>query len=187
KHMTLQDRANTLFKQIYESKILKGYNVEATVSASLYIACREDNVPRSFKEICAVSQTSVKEIGRHYRIILNNLKTCVGLISTGDFMSRFCRTLSLPGTVQEAAKRIADKAKELGLISARNPVSVAAAAIYMASYLSDNKRTVKEICDVAGCAECTLKETYKSLYPRASELIPSNFRFITPVDCLPTH
>lgn len=65
------------------------------------------------------------------------------LITTGDFMSRFCSNLGLPKQVQMAATHIARKAVELDLVPGRSPISVAAAAIYMASQASAEKRTQK--------------------------------------------
>ncbi|KAJ8300570.1 hypothetical protein KUTeg_022089 [Tegillarca granosa] len=110
------DRANTLFKQVNDGKALKGRSNDAIASACMYIACRQEGVPRTFKEICAVSKISKKEIGRVFKLILKTLETSVELITTGDFMSRFCSTLSLPNSVQKAATHIARKAVDLDLV-----------------------------------------------------------------------
>lgn len=58
-------------------------------------------------------------------------------------MSRFCSNLGLPKQVQMAATYIARKAVELDLVPGRSPISVAAAAIYMASQASAEKKTQK--------------------------------------------
>lgn len=54
---------------------------------------RQEGVPRTFKEICAVSKISKKEIGRCFKLILKALETSVDIITTADFMSRFCSNL----------------------------------------------------------------------------------------------
>ena len=114
----------------------QGRSNDAIASACLYIACRQEAVPRSFKEICAISKISKKEIGRCFKLILKALETSVDLITTGDFMPRFCSNLELPNHVQQAATYIARKAVEMDLVPGRSPISVAAAAIYMASQVS---------------------------------------------------
>lgn len=207
---TIVDRANTLFKQVHDGKNLKGRANDAIASACLYIACRQEGVPRTFKEICAVSKISKKEIGRCFKLILKALETSVDLITTGDFMSRFCSNLGLPNMVQRAATHIARKAVEIDIVPGRSPISVAAAAIYMASqvrgimmtlhsaikqalfYLlfyptqaSEDKRSQKEIGDIAGVADVTIRQSYKLMYPHASKLFPEDFRFATPIDQLP--
>ena len=71
-------------------------------------------------------------------------------------MSRFCGTLSLPRDVQKAATHIAKNAVDLDIVPGRSPISVAAAAIYMASQASDDKRPQREIADIAGNPLSTL-------------------------------
>jgi transcription initiation factor TFIIIB Brf1 subunit/transcription initiation factor TFIIB len=79
-----------------DSKALKGKNHEAVTAAALYIACRKENVPRTFKEICALGRASKKDIGRCYKLIvsnsmsLNNLQTVSGV----DLVVSYCDCLT---------------------------------------------------------------------------------------------
>ncbi|KAL7286103.1 hypothetical protein TKK_0019617 [Trichogramma kaykai] len=182
---TIIDRANNLFKQINDSKMLKGRSNDAIASACLYIACRQEGVPRTFKEICAVSKLSKKEIGRCFKLILKALATKVDLITTEDFMSRFCSNLGLPNIVQRAATNIARKAVEFDIVPGRSPISVTAAAIFMASQASDDKKSYKDIGDIAGVADVTIRQAYKLMLPHAPNLFPPDFKFATPIDQLP--
>jgi len=47
------------------------------------------------------------------------------------------------------------------------------------------KRSQKEIGDVAGVADVTIRQSYKLMYPRAEDLFPTDFVFFTPIDQLP--
>ena len=76
---------------------------------------RRECLCRTFKEIVAVSTVSKKEIGRCFKLILKAHDTSVELITTGDFMSRFCGTLSLARHVQRAATTIAKRAVDLDI------------------------------------------------------------------------
>ncbi|CAH1785416.1 unnamed protein product [Owenia fusiformis] len=185
-HMIV-DRANTLFKQVQDTKSLKGRSNDAIASACMYIACRQEGVPRTFKEICAVSKISKKEIGRVFKLILKTLETNVDLITTGDFMSRFCSNLGLSNKIQRCATYIAKKGVDLDLVSGRSPISIAAAAIYMASQASNDKKDQKEIGDIAGVAEGTIRQSYKLLYPRRADLFPDDFVFAVRPENLPTN
>ena len=182
---TITDRANVLFKMVYEGRNLKGRSNSAIAAACLYIACRQDGVPRTFKEIVAVSAVSKKEIGRVFKLILKAHDTNVELITTGDFMSRFCGTLSLARPIQKAATCIAQRAVDLDIVPGRSPISVTAAAIYMASQASRDKRTQKEIADIAGVADVTIRQSYKLMLARAKDLFPADFNFVTPIENLP--
>jgi transcription initiation factor TFIIB len=175
-----------LFKKVHDGKNLRGRSNDAIASASLYIACRQEGVPRTFKEIVAVSTVSKKEIGRCFKLILKAHDTNVEIITTGDFMNRFCGTLGLSRDIQRAATGIAKKAVDLDLVPGRSPISVAAAAIYMATQASSDKKSQREISDIAGVAEVTIKQSYKLMLPRAAELFPENFELAIPIEQLPT-
>lgn len=182
---TIVDRANSLFKQVHDGKALKGRSNDAISSACLYIACRQEGVPRTFKEICAISKVSKKEIGRCFKLILKALETNVETITTGDFMSRFCSNLGLSSFVRVAATHIAKTAVAMDVVPGRSPISIAAAAIYMASQASDEKKTQREISDIAGAADATIRQAYKLMLPHAKELFPKDFKFVTPIEELP--
>ncbi|ODM92775.1 Transcription initiation factor IIB, partial [Orchesella cincta] len=157
----------------------------AISSACLCIASRQEGVPRTFKEVSAVSQTSKKEIGRVFKLVQAALDISVEAIKTGDVMSRFCSHLGLPNSVMKAATAIAKTAEELGIVTGRSPLSVAAAAIYMASQASKCKRSQKDIGDVAGVVVVTVRHVYQLMYPRAVKLFPKDFVFFTPINKLP--
>lgn len=68
---TTVDLANSLFKQVLN---VKGHSAHAKASACLYIACRHKGLPRTFKEICAVSSgTDKKKIGRCFKLMIKAL------------------------------------------------------------------------------------------------------------------
>ncbi len=89
--------------------------------------------------------------------------------------------------VDKAATHIAQRAAELDIVPGRSPMSVAAAAIYMASQaLKDKvKKTPKEIGAVAGVVAVTIRESYKLMRSRAYDLFPEDFEFTSPIAYLP--
>jgi hypothetical protein len=50
---------------------------------------------------------------------------------------------------------------------------------------SEDKRSQKEIGDIAGVADVTIRQSYKLMYPHAAKLFPEDFKFATPIDQLP--
>ncbi|XP_065576627.1 transcription initiation factor IIB-like [Artemia franciscana] len=182
---TIVDEAGSLFKRFHGGKSLKGRSNNAIASACLFIAFRQEGNPRTFKELCAVSSVSVKEIKREFKLILSNLSITLNLITPGDFIARFCNNLGLPYSVQRSAHHIAEKAMELDIVPGRSPISVAAAAIYMASQASENRCSQKDIGEVAGTAEATIRQAYRLMLPSASLLFPADFKFAIPIKDLP--
>ena len=61
---------------------------------------------------------------------------------------------------------ILKQAADRELTSGRGPTGVAAAAIYIASILSGERRTQREVAEVAGVTEVTIRNRYKELAER---------------------
>lgn len=169
------DRANTLFKKMTDTKALRGRSTEANCAACLYIACSQEGAARTFKEICAVCTVSKKQIGKSFKLILRALNTSVDIIKTGDFMSRFCSNLELSHKAQLVATHVARQSVDLDIVTGRVPVTVAAAAIHLTCLALGIEKSAKEIGDVAGVAEATIKSTIRTMIPAKDKLFPPDF------------
>ncbi|XP_050258257.1 transcription initiation factor IIB-2-like [Quercus robur] len=177
---TIKDRASEIYKKVEDQKPLRGRNQEAIVAACLYIACRQENKPRTVKEICSVvNGATQKEIGRAREFILKHLElelgqsVEMGTIHAVDYMRRFCSNLGMTNQEVKAAQEIVQKSEELDI--RRSPISIAAAVIYIVTQLSNEKKALKDISLATRVAEGTIKNSYKDLYPHISRLIPSWF------------
>ena len=104
-----------------------------------------------------------KEIGRTYRFMTRELKLKLMPTRPQDYISRFCSELKLSGEVQTKAMEILKDASEKELTSGRGPTGVAAASIYIASILCNERRTQREVADIAGVTEVTIRNRYKEL------------------------
>ena len=71
--------------------------------------------------------------------------------------------LELPGDVENTAINILNQAIAAELTSGRGPTGVAAAAIYIASVVHDQRKTQKTIADTVGVTEVTIRNRYKEL------------------------
>ncbi len=64
---------------------------------------------------------------------------------------------------QNDAIKILKKAELSELTSGRGPAGIAAAALYLAALLNNEKKTQREVADVAGVTEVTIRNRYKEL------------------------
>jgi len=185
------DPANILYKKVKNAKLLRGRSNDAISSACLYIVCRQEGVPRTFKEIVATSTVGKKEIARCFKLILNGeIVSKLDVTTSDDYMNRFCSNLGLDRKIQCVSRRIAERAFDLDLVPGRVPISVAAAAIYMASQTSIDKKSLRAISEITGVAESTIKNSYRLMRQRATELFPENFSgsfYATSIEQLPHH
>ena len=61
--------------------------------------------------------------------------------------------------------------EDVGSLAGRSPISVAAACIYMASHLLGVGKSAKDISNVAGVSDGTIRTAYKLIYPEREKLI----------------
>ncbi len=159
----VRESAALIYRGAVNKNLIRGRSIEGVVAASIYAACRQCNVPRTLDEISAASRVNRKEIGRTYRFMARELQMKLNPTSPQDYISRFCSELKLSGETQSRTLEILKEADERELISGRGPTGVAAAAIYIASILTGERRTQREVADVAGVTEVTIRNRYKEL------------------------
>jgi transcription initiation factor TFIIB len=163
---SLIEAAALLYRKTVKKGLIRGRLIEAVVAAVLYTVCRTYNVPRTLNEMAEASGLTKKEIGRTYRFLVRELKLEVPLTNPIYYIPRFASELNLSGEVQEEGRKILEKAIGNGLISGRGPTGVAAAAVYIASLLKGERRTQKEVANVAGVTEVTIRNRYRELKKR---------------------
>ncbi|MEK6934210.1 MAG: TFIIB-type zinc ribbon-containing protein [Nanoarchaeota archaeon] len=162
----VRDEASRVYNFVLQRGLVRGRSMESVIAACIYAACRSYNIPRTLDEIASASDVERKEIGRTYRFIVRKLKIKVTPSSPKDYISRFSSILHLSPKAQNHALKILKKADVSELTSGRGPAGVAAAALYVAALINDEKKTQREVADVAGITEVTIRNRYKELIDR---------------------
>ncbi len=159
----IRESAALMYRKAVESGLIRGRQIETVVSAVIYAICRMQGFPRTLDEIASVAEIPKREIGRSYRLLVREMELNVPLTSPKFYVPRFITALKLSGKVQKRTMKILDSAMSKGLVSGRGPMGVAAAAVYIASVLAGERRTQKEVADVAGVTEVTIRNRYREL------------------------
>ncbi len=159
----VKESAALLYRKAVKAELIRGRLIESVVAAVVYAICRMRGIPRTLDEIAKSSGTEKKEIGRAYRFVKGELGIDVPLTDPSQYVPKFSASLKLSGDVQETAVKLIRKSLKKGLISGRGPTGVAAAALYIAAAMHKEKRTQKEVADVAGVTEVTIRNRYREL------------------------
>jgi len=166
---SIKELAALLYRKLIVRRLARSRSIDAMVGASIYAACRLRNAPRSLEEIARHSRVSRKKIGQHYRLLVEKLSLKMPISDPANYVPRFVTELDLPGIVQQKVIEILERAKEnRTLVTGRDPRGLAAAAIYIASILTDHRVTQRDIAMAAGVTEVTVRNRYKELVQKLS-------------------
>ncbi|KAG6399634.1 hypothetical protein SASPL_141115 [Salvia splendens] len=178
----ISDHAFQLFRDCSSATCLRNRSVEALATAALVQAIREAQEPRTLQEISTAANLPQKEIGKYIKILGEALQLSqpINSNSISVHMPRFCTLLQLNKSAQELATHIGEVVINKCFCTRRNPISISAAAIYLACQLEDKRKTQAEICKVTGLTEVTLRKVYKELLENWDDLLPSNYNPVVP-------
>ncbi len=160
---SVREEAAVIYRKAVERGLVRGRSIESVMAAAIYAACRRLKIPRTLDEIATYTKSGRKDVARCYRLLLRELTVQVPIADPIDYVPRIGALLGLSGNVLKRAAEILRKAKEKGITAGKDPAGLAAAAIYIASLLEDERRTQKEIAQVSGVTEVTVRNRYKEL------------------------
>ncbi|TLZ56681.1 MAG: transcription initiation factor IIB [Methanobacteriota archaeon] len=157
----VKDEAGFICKKALEKGLVRGRSIEAIVAAAVYAACRIDGVPRTLDELQQVTGVRKKTIGKAYGALLRTLTLRVPPSRPSDYVSRFCSRLGLSIAVEAESQKILKELEKIDNSMSLSPSGTAAAAIYLASLASGERRPQKAIAKIAGVSEVTLRNRFQ--------------------------
>ncbi|MBE0520031.1 transcription initiation factor IIB [Candidatus Bathyarchaeota archaeon] len=160
------ETASVIYRKAVKERLIRGRSIQGVTAAAVYLACRQCKLARTLEEIAQASNVNKKEVGRSYRFLIRELDYFVPPLKPSQYITKFSNQLTMQGKVEEIAHKILATAKELKLTSGRGPTGIAAAASYIASVLTGERKTQREIAEIAQVTEVTIRNRYKELVER---------------------
>jgi transcription initiation factor TFIIB len=159
----VRETASVIYRRALDEDLLPGRSIEGVSTAALYAAARQAGTPRSLDEIATVSRVDKMELTRTYRYVVRELGLEVEPADPASYVPRFTSDLDLSEEVERRARQLLDAAREEGVLSGKSPVGLAAASVYAASLLTNEKVTQSDVSEVASISEVTIRNRYKEL------------------------
>ena len=166
----VRETASVIYRRALDENLLPGRSIEGVSTASVYAAARQAGVPRSLDEVAGVSRVEKSEIARTYRYVVRELGLEVAPADPESYVPRFASELGLSEEAENRARKLLSNAKEQGVHSGKSPVGLAAAAVYAASLLTNEKTTQAAVSEVADISEVTIRNRYHELLEAEQDL-----------------
>jgi transcription initiation factor TFIIB len=152
-----------IYRKALKKNLIRGRSIDGMIAASLYLACRKKKLPQTLKDIALVSNISSKELGRCIRIILQKLDLKVSPSDYSALVHRLGVNLRVTMKARRQAVKILNIARSKGATVGKNPMSLAAAALYISTIQTGERRTQQEIATIAKITPVTIRNRFKEL------------------------
>ena len=168
----LKEKAALVYRKALEKGLVRGRSINAITSAALYAACRESGTPRTLNDIAEASLVDKKDVARCYRLLLQELKFNMPVADSLTYVSKIAEKNRITGRTQGTAITILADAKRKRFAAGKDPMGLAAAALYIACLLNNERVTQKDIAEAAGVTEVTVRNRYKALKKQLNLVTP---------------
>jgi transcription initiation factor TFIIB len=166
------ETASVIYRKAIKKKLIRGRSIHNVTAAAIYMSCRQCGVPRTLDEIAEAANLNKKDVGRSYRFMVRELEAFVPPSTSKHYAARFSNKLIISGKAEAIAIKILETAKKMKLTSGRGPTGIAAAATYVATVLTNERKTQREVAEVANVTEVTIRNRYKELLERLQIEVP---------------
>jgi transcription initiation factor TFIIB len=157
-----------IYRRVQEAGLVRGQKINTVLCASLYVACREFEIPRTLREISLVKNEKYRETSRVYRQIVLHFGKQVPRINSFRYLKKVGKKAKLDEKNIRYALKLMKKVQDAGLSAGKEPMGIVGSALFLSLPKSDHyirKRTITQsvIADAAGVSEVTIRNMYKEI------------------------
>ncbi|SRR5581483_2022996 len=169
---SVMEKAAYVYRKAQERGLIRGRTIGSVLAASIYIASRQMGVLRTLDDISADSGIKPKEVGRSYRLLVSSLDLKVPVIDSNKYVAKVANSTNLSERTKRKALEIMAEAQSRGVSVGKDPMGIAASALYLATRFTRELRTQADIAKAAGVTEVTVRNRSKELKVRLRIKVP---------------
>lgn len=151
------EKSAYIYRKAMEKKLVRGRSIQGLVAACLYASCRNTETPRTLDDIAKGINIRRKDVARCYRLIFRELELKMPVVDPVKGVSRIASIAKLTEKSKRKAIEILEKAKKLGIVAGKDPMGIAAAALYLACIGTGEVKSQKDISIASGVTEVTIR------------------------------
>ncbi|MDH3279424.1 MAG: transcription initiation factor IIB [Nitrosopumilus sp.] len=163
------EKAAYIYRKAMEKKLVRGRSIQGLVAACLYASCRNTETPRTLDDIAKGINIRRKDVARCYRLIFRELELKMPVVDPVKGVSRIASIAELGEKSKRKAIKILNQAKEEGIVAGKDPMGIAAAALYLACISTGEVKSQKDISIASGVTEVTIRNRCAGLRKMINE------------------
>lgn len=185
----IAERASYIYKKAFSQGLIRGRSISGIAAAAIYVACKELDIPHSVDEIeNLIENINKKNVLRYYKILLKQIRLNVGLPNPIAHLSRISERARLSGKTERKAIEILSIVSTDPMLVGKKPISIAAAALYLASLKTKEHTTQLRIAIASDLTTITIRKRcveIVQILEKTNPHIPSEPVKMQPVEQVP--
>ena len=170
----IKQRGAEIFRECEQYKMMRGRTTTVFSAACLYAASREEGTSKTLTDFTNACYARRSDISAYYRLIIKTLDIKPNIMSPISYISRIGSNTIPPINVQ-TQQRAVKLLNELNGKEGKDPVGLAAAALYYCCCLKGWDYTQRTIALAAGITEVTIRNRIKDMLKQLKEKPYSEF------------
>jgi transcription initiation factor TFIIB len=181
---TIVEKSAYFYRKAARINLIKGRTVSSVLAASVYLACRELETPRTLNEVSSASNVSRKKISRDYRLLVHTFDPRIPVIDHVRCITRIGNKVGVSEKTKRMAIKIMRQVIAMQISAGKGPMGIAATVLYIACLQAGETKTQKELSIAAGVTEVTIRNRYSELkkylqdFARSSSVAIAIFMFV---------
>ena len=157
--VAIQREAISIYLKASQNGLIKGRSVDGICAAAVYVACRKLNVPRLLPEIVNLATNEeVKRIAPFCKLLIRRLGIKLSQPDAAEYVDYVARNARVGWRAQRRALLIVNEVERNQKFCGKRPISIAAAAIYLASKESGERSSQLRIAGASGLTPFTVRK-----------------------------
>ena len=151
------ENAAYIYRKVVNAKLTRGRTMASLISASLYAACRENNIPRTLDDIADAGNIERRILSRDLRTIIKKLGLNLNQYDTTSFISKISNNMNLKEKTKRDAFEILRRCEKEQITAGKHPVAQAAASLYISCIMNGEKISQKKFSVESGVSDVTIR------------------------------
>jgi len=151
------ESAAYIYRKTVNAKLTRGRTMASLISASLYAACRENNIPRTLDDIAAAGNVERRILSRDLRTLIKKLGLNLKQYDTSLFISKISNNMNLKEKTKRDAFEILKRCEKEMITAGKHPVAQAAASLYISCIMNGEKISQKKFSVESGVSDVTIR------------------------------
>jgi transcription initiation factor TFIIB len=159
---SIRDDSEKICEDVIARNVVGRRSVPVIAASSLYTACRERHNPVTLKDLATATDSNPREIGRCYRSIISRMNIAPPNLNCSTYAYRVAGTVKASAEATQLSLEIVNGSVRKGL-GGRNPMTLAAAAVYLACLVTGEGSRQCDVAEAAGVSEVSVRECVKAM------------------------